>query len=115
MKRITNRAAIIVRPKAKFVEWVRNADEESKGITAEDIAREPNVYLVDSYEMDEEKDQLLAEYFKEIFEEELNGWISDESAWPKTRNLETFKEWFHVDFHSMVFDLGDEDYLLGEC
>ncbi|HOX41639.1 MAG TPA: hypothetical protein PK263_05630 [bacterium] len=107
MRQIANRAAIIVRPKAKFAEWVRNADEESKGITAEDIAREPNVYLVDDYEMDEEKDRLLAEYCKEIFEEELNGWSTDESAWPKTRDLKTFKEWFHVDFHSMVFDLGE--------
>ena len=107
MKRITNRAAIIVRPKAPFVEWVRNADDKSKSITAEDTAREPNIYLVDDYEMNEEKDRLLAEYCEDIFEEELNGWITDESVWPKARDLKTFKEWFHVDFHSMVIDLCD--------
>jgi len=107
MRQVANRAAIIVRPKVKFVEWVRSADEESRGITAEDIAREPNVYLVDDYEMDEEKDRLLAEYCEDIFGEELNGWNTDESAWPKTRDLKTFKEWFHVDFHSMVIDLCD--------
>lgn len=31
----------------------------------------------------------------------------------KKRDLKTFKEWFHVDFHS-VFDLSDEDYIVEE-
>jgi hypothetical protein len=83
MKEIKNRAVIIVRPKAPFIEWVRSLDDKSKRITAEDIAEEPNVYLVTAYEMDGEKDQLIAENYKEIFEKELNGWITDESVWPK--------------------------------
>jgi len=111
MRLISNRAAIIVRPKTPFVEWVRNADDESKHITAENIGMEPNIYMIYDYDMDGEKDQLVAENFKEIFEEELNGWITDESMWPKNRNLETFLEWFHVDFHTMVFDLTEEDYI----
>jgi hypothetical protein len=115
MIQITNRAVIIVRPKAPFIEWVRSADDESKHITAADIAEEPNVYLVSDYEIDSGRDQLIADNYEEIFEEELNGWITDESAWPKKRDLKTFKEWFHVDFHSVVFDLSDEDYLIEEC
>ena len=115
MKEITNRAVIIVRPKAPFIEWVRSADDESKHITAEAIAEEPNVYLVDDYDMDGEKARIIAENYKGIFEEELNSWITDESAWPKKRDLKTFKEWFHVDFHSIVFDLSDEDYIIEEC
>jgi hypothetical protein len=115
MKQISNRAVIIVRPKLPFVEWVRNADDESKHITAEDIEREPNVYLVDDYEMDGEKDQLISNNYEDIFEEELYGWITDESMWPKNRDLKTFLNWFHVEFHSMVFDLSDEDYIIEEC
>ena len=114
MKQITNRAAIIVRPKAPFVEWVRNADDASDHITTEDIPEEPSVYLVSDYEMDGEKDQIIKETYKEIFEEELNGWITDESMWPKKRDLKTFKEWFDVAFYCMVFDLNEEDYLIEE-
>jgi hypothetical protein len=114
MKMISNRVAIIVRPKAPFVEWVQNADDESGHITAKEIQEEPNVYLVHDEEMDGEKDQLVSENFKSIFEEELNGWIADESMWPKKRDLKTFKQWFRVDFHSMVLDLSDEDYLVEE-
>ena len=115
MKEITNRSVIIVRPKAPFIDWVRSDDDESKHITADDIAEEPNVYLVDDYDMEGEKVRIIEKNYKEIFEEELNSWITDESAWPKKRDLKTFKEWFHVDFHSIVFDLSDEDYLIEEC
>jgi hypothetical protein len=69
MIQITNRAVIIVRPKAPFIEWVRSADEDSKHITAEDIAEEPNVYLVNNYEIDGERDQLIADNYEEIFED----------------------------------------------
>jgi hypothetical protein len=115
MKLITTRAAIILRPRKPYIDWVRSADDESSHITAEEIATEPNVYLVDDYEMDGERDELIAKNYVEMFEAELNGWLIDKSAWPKKRDLKTFKEWFHVDFHSMVLDLSDEDYILEEC
>jgi hypothetical protein len=114
MKLITNRAVIILRPKGPYIDWVRSADDESKHITAAEIAAEPNVYLVDDYEMDGERDELIANNYREIFEAELNGWLIDKSVWPKTRDLKTFKEWFHIDFYSIVFDLSDEDYIVGE-
>ena len=112
MKQIINRAAIIVRPKKPFVEWVRNADGESKHITAKDIEEEPNIYLVNDYDMDGEKEQLIKDNYEYIFEEELNGWITDRSVWPRKRDIKTFQEWFHVDFHSMIFDLGEDEYII---
>ena len=111
---ISNRAAIIVRPKAPFIEWVRSADGDSSHITTREIRDEPNVYLVQDSEMDSEKNQVIADNYTNIFEEELFGWITDEAAWPKNRDLKTFKQWFQVDFHTMVLDLGDEDYLVEE-
>lgn len=112
MKQIMNRAVIIVRPKKRFIEWVRNADNDSKRITVKDIEEEPNIYLVNDYDMDAEKEKLIKENYKYIFEEELNGWITDESVWPGKRDMKTFLEWFHVDFHSMVFDLGEDEYII---
>ena len=114
MKMISNRAAIIVRPKAPFIEWVRSAGGDSSHITTREIRDEPNVYLVQDSEMDSEKNQVIADNYINIFEEELFGWITDEAAWPNNRDLKTFKQWFQVDFHTMVLDLGDEDYLVEE-
>lgn len=114
MYQITNRAIIILRPKTPFIEWVRNYDEESKILTTEEIMEEPNAYMVHDYTMDGEKDLIIKENYKTLFKLELNNWITDESAWPKKRDMKTFKQWFHVEFHSMVFDLCDEDYILEE-
>jgi len=52
--------------------------------------------------------------FSEIFERELEGWHTDEADWPKKRTLTMFKQWFHVELHSMVehlcaYELVEED------
>ncbi len=49
--------------------------------------------------------KILEECFDEIFIRELMAWHTDESAWPQGRNFSTFKEWFEIEFNSMVEDL----------
>ena len=44
-----------------------------------------------------------------LFEFQLAAWTEVESTWPATRDLRTFKEWFGVDIHSVVVDVGDDD------
>ena len=66
---------------------------------------EQTVYLVPSYQDDEEAWEVLKEVYSEIFEGELFAWHMDEKAWPMLRNCEVFKQWFSIEFHSMVEDL----------
>ena len=40
-----------------------------------------------------------------VFEEELCAASTDETIWPKRRDVNTFLEWFDVEFHGIVFDL----------
>ena len=58
-------------------------------------------------------------------EEDLQEWVEDNArgsstsssrpgrrtkpTWPATRDLKTFREWFRVDIHSVVVDVGDDD------
>jgi hypothetical protein len=114
MKIISNRAAIIVRAKAPFVEWVQSADADSSHITTEEVNEDPNVYLIYDPKKEGEIDRLIAKNYREIFEEELNSWFTDESLWPKKRDLKTFRQWFQVDFHDMVVDLSEEDFYTEE-
>lgn len=65
------------------------------------------VYLLPEYFYDTEQEALLDQFYDLIFEEQLNGWWTDESDWPVNRDLTTFKEWFDVEFHSAVLDLVD--------
>jgi len=44
----------------------------------------------------------------EIFEEQLDGWHRDRSAWPADRSFDTFTRWFEYSFHSVLYDLCDD-------
>lgn len=53
-------------------------------------------------------EKLLENYYPFIFLEQLDGWWQNPDSWPSKRDLNTFKEWFDVKFHCMVFDLVDK-------
>lgn len=114
MHHIVNRALLIVKAKQAFVDWVNKHDDEVAELTIEEINKGDTVYLVREYFEDTEQEDIIKEHHEKIFEEKLNGWTTDESLWPKTRDLKSFREWFNVEFHSMVIDLEDNDYMIEE-
>ena len=44
-----------------------------------------------------------------LFDFQLSAWTENEETWPETRDLETFREWFRIDIHSVVVDVADDD------
>lgn len=36
---------------------------------------------------------------------ELDDWHMNKKEWPQKRNYKMFKEWFQIDFSSMVYDM----------
>ncbi|MEX0733050.1 MAG: hypothetical protein WD944_11755 [Steroidobacteraceae bacterium] len=101
-----NRGVLIVRPAQPFLDWAAGLDDS--GIVP-NPDEEQTVYLVPSYEDDEEAAQVLKLVFAEVFERELFAWHTDDMAWPKQRTLTTFKQWFKVEMHSMVEDLCSDE------
>lgn len=112
MKEI-NRSVLIVRSKELFLHWL-NSLPDPGNYTLEDINEDQSALLLPEYEDDRGKENILKKYFKEIFEEQLNGWWTDPDAWPSKRDLKTFKKWFEVEFHSLVFDLVDRPIMVVE-
>ena len=43
-----------------------------------------------------------------FFERYLDEWYTEESWWPKNRSLKMFKQWFDIQYHSMIWDLSGE-------
>ena len=99
-----NRSVIVVRAKEPFLQWLNSLPDPGK-FTLDDVNQDSSAFLLPEYEDDSEMEKLLERYYPFIFEEQLDGWWRDQDAWPKKRNLKIFKEWFDVDFYSMVFDL----------
>ena len=107
MKEI-DRSILIIRAKKPFLDWLHSLpDPQPVRYTLDEVNRDRSAYLMPEYEDDSQMEYLLRKYFKQIFEEQLNGWWLDPEVWPSKRDLKTFKEWFDVEFHSVVFDLVD--------
>ena len=47
-----------------------------------------------------------------LFEHALNGWVQDETLWPGNLTLKMFREWFEVEYRSMVWDMGHEPLMV---
>jgi hypothetical protein len=108
MKRWVNRAAVIVRPAKPYLDWASRLDEGEDDDLPEQLKvleKRVSVYLVAEDPNEEEESAPLANYFKTIFENELEAWWTDEADWPKNRTLELFLQWFNVERQSVVTDL----------
>jgi hypothetical protein len=64
----------------------------------------PTAYLVPEYETNDEQADITDWCAEFVFEYELWLWCTDDILWPEVRDVETFREWFEVEFHSMVVD-----------
>jgi len=106
-----NRSAVIVKPRLPYLEWARRDDEEGLAESVfETLHSEPTVYLLPEYEDSSSQHEVLEAFWRDLFEAMLEGWVTDESHWPRNRTFEMFREWFEVQMSSIV-----EDLYLGEA
>ena len=101
-----NRGVLIVRPKQPYLDWATGLDDSGLVPDPDD---EQTVYLIPEFEDDDEAWEILGDIYAEVFELELDDWHTDESAWPPNRTFAMFKEWFDIEFHSVVEDLVGEE------
>jgi hypothetical protein len=102
-----NRSALVLKPKQPLLDWV-NAVDPSAVLTLREVTEDPTIYLISECDTDEEFMKILRRVCQDIFEEELAGWYTDESVWPRDRSFDAFCRWFECEHHSMLMDLCDE-------
>ena len=109
--RVVNRTAVSVVGAEPFVEWTksRDADFNKNQLTVARTRPFGTAYLLPEFDAEEDVQEWIEDNFAWLFEFQLSTWTEDESAWPQTRDLKTFKQWFRVDLHSTVVDIGDDD------
>jgi hypothetical protein len=105
---LLNRSAIVVIPKQPFLDWLRGIDAANTELNLDDLAAEPTIYLLPTCDSEEAMTEYLSEVYADIFDEELNGWHTDDSVWPHDPTFEMFGLWFDYRFHSMLVDVCDE-------
>ena len=103
-----NRNALVVWPRTPFLEWLQSVDPTADELTLEDLTAEPTVYLIPECDSEEAAEACLGRRYDRIFREELVGWHTDQSRWPRGRTFQLFREWFDWTYHSVLLDLTDE-------
>ena len=103
-----NRAALILRHKQPFVDWINSVDPTpaSPALTLADTEDERAVYLI-GVEDEDELARWLVQHHEELFEQELHGWYTDPAMWPQDRTLKTLQEWCSFDLNTVVLDFGE--------
>ena len=109
--RVVNRTAITITGAQPYVDWTRQNDASAdRGMLTVARARPfGTAYLLPEFELEEDVQEWVEENAGWMFEFQLASWTDDESAWPQTRDLKTFREWFRIDIHSIVVDVADDE------
>jgi hypothetical protein len=109
--RVVNRTAVSVVGAKPYTEWTlqKEADVNRGTLTVARAKTYGSVFLLPEFELEEDIQEWVEENAPWIFELQLAAWTDDESAWPPSRDLKTFREWFRVDIHSVVVDVGDDE------
>ncbi len=100
-----NRSLLILTFKQPFLDWARSLDDESDDLTLASLNEDAHAYLIPELFDDSDQEEFLESCYEILFTGELQSWWLEETAWPQPRDLKMFREWFEVEFHSLVFDL----------
>jgi hypothetical protein len=113
--RVINRTAVTVVGAKPYLDWTRQngADFNKGALTVARAKTYGSAFLLPELELEEDVQEWVEENASWLFEFQLAAWTDDESTWPESRDLKTFREWFRVDIHSVVVDVG-EDEIEGE-
>ena len=100
-----NRGAVLLRYKDPFIQWVNKADPSGRTseVAMSNSNEDRTVYLITDADA-ENVEEWIRENHVALFENELEGWYTDETLWPKRRDYKTFMEWFEVECHSEIID-----------
>jgi hypothetical protein len=109
--RLINRTAVTITGAKPYTDWTRKTDSDAnKGTLTVARARTyGSAFLLPEFELEEDIQEWVEENAVWIFEFQLGAWTDDEAAWPTTRDLKAFREWFNIDIHNVVVDVADDD------
>ncbi|MEW6360027.1 MAG: hypothetical protein AB1696_27065 [Planctomycetota bacterium] len=102
-----NRSVLVVKAREPFLKWLLHSFPDLSYLTLEEANDDNTVYLIPECDDDSEVEKFLEGNYAAIFEEQVSTWSQDVDEWPDVNDLQTFREWFDVKFHSLVVDLGD--------
>lgn len=101
-----NRHLIILMPKQPVLDWIKRVDPNPPNLTLDQLRLEQNAFLIpDDLDGQQDAEKWVQRRWQMFFECFLAEWYTVESWWPQRRTFKMFKDWFDVQYHSMVWDM----------
>ena len=113
LMRLVNRYCAVIKPRQPMVDWIK-VTTDLPNYTLEKAQQECTTVLLPEIEEPSALHDLLRALKPVLFDRELAAWYREPSVWPQQRSAELFDEWFHLELHSMVWDLAWDEPLLHE-
>ena len=109
-----NRGSITLQPKQPVIDWLNSVDallDVKGGNVFDPLDEHGDMFLIPNDEVIESRQDAVAwveKRWRDFFEFELGQWIIDDTLWPQKLSLKLFREWFDIEYRSMVWDLGQK-------
>ncbi|MFN7096725.1 MAG: hypothetical protein ACK4PR_04110 [Gammaproteobacteria bacterium] len=103
---IVDRIVAIIRPKQKMLQWLHDQPEVQANFSLQNLQTDCTALLIPPFESPRQAREYIKQTYQGIFEGELVSWGLPPTSWPKDRTYDLFNEWFNVEFHSVVLDMG---------
>lgn len=100
-----DRIAAVVKPTVKMLEWLNNCPAQQEHLILQNLRKDCIVLLIPEFDGPRQASEYVKSIFQPIFEAELISWGIPENLWPKDIDIELFKSWFDIEFHSMLYDV----------
>ncbi len=101
------RVAAIIKPTEKMLSWVKKASPANHHMKLSTLRRDCTTLLLPAFKGPEQAKSFIQEIYTGIFENELASWGLRSPQWPEDRTYDLFNEWFEIEYHSMIYDIGD--------
>jgi|LakMenEpi03Aug12_release.lakeMendotaPanAssembly.Ray.scaffolds.fasta_scaffold853716_2 hypothetical protein len=101
-----NRSAVIIGHEPAFYGWLKTTGVDDDAIAKRRDFADRSVYLIPACHHPEELDEVVEDFFGEIFHRELAAWQPDAKHWPDTADFALFTRFFTVEGFSCVTDVG---------
>ncbi|MDD5248220.1 MAG: hypothetical protein PHY45_04500 [Rhodocyclaceae bacterium] len=106
-----NRHSVFLVPQQPALDWLLSLDAEFDAVlTLEELRHDNDGFLVPAEATAEGPDQAIQwveQRWQMLFEHFIRAWVNDNSLWPRKLGLQLFREWFSIEYHSMLWDLAE--------
>ena len=100
---------MILRAKQPMLDWVNSLIGTEPGMKLEKLRNRPIAVLIPLLESEAQVLHFLESNLDHFFEQALLAWSLNLNAWPRKRDLRSFREFFEVELCSDVFALEPSD------